>query len=90
MIPKVQIEPDRKGWARLADMYYKYDEDKIRDAKEDIDTLLVFVRTRVLPLYPLFDMPHLRLVYSQQSFLHLSSRRTPNSLRIPTTRTPKS
>ena len=44
MIQKVQIEPDRKGWARLADMYYKYDEDKIRDAKEDIDTLLVFVR----------------------------------------------
>ena len=90
MIQKVQIEPDRKGWARLADMYYKYDEDKIRDAKEDIDTLLVFVRTSVVPLYPLFDMPLLRLVYSQQSFLHLSSRRTPNSPRILTTRTPKS
>lgn len=25
-------------------MYHKYDEDRIRDAKEDIDTLLVFVR----------------------------------------------
>ena len=90
MIQKVQIEPDRKGWARLADMYHKYDEDKIRDAKEDINTLLVFVRISLLLLYPSFDVPLLRLVYSQQSFLHLSSRRTPNSLRIPTTRTPKS
>ena len=40
---QVQIEPDRKGWAQLVDMYRKYDEDRIRDAKEDIDTLLVFV-----------------------------------------------
>ena len=40
---QVQIEPDRKGWAQLVDMCRKYDEDRIRDAKEDIDTLLVFV-----------------------------------------------
>ena len=40
---QVQIEPERKGWAQLVDMYHKYDEDRIRDAKEDIDTLLVFV-----------------------------------------------
>ena len=46
-------------------MYYKYDEDKIREAKEDIDTLLVFVRISLLLLYPLFDVPLLRLVYSQ-------------------------
>ena len=65
MIQRVQVEPDRKGWARLADMYYKYDEDKIRDAKEDINILLVFVRISLLLLYPLFDMPLLRLVYSQ-------------------------
>ena len=90
MIQKVQIEPNRKGWARLADMYYKYDEDKIRNAKEDINTLLVFVRISLLPLYPLFDMPLLRLVCSQQSFLHLSSKRTPNSPRILMTRTPES
>ena len=25
------------------DLYHKYDEDRIRDAKEDIDSLLVFV-----------------------------------------------
>ena len=41
------MEPDRKGWARLDDMYHKYDEERIKDAKEDIDTLLVFVRTTV-------------------------------------------
>ena len=52
----MQVEPDRKGWARLADMYHKYDEDKIRDAKEDIDTLLVFVRVAIPPPYPMFDM----------------------------------
>ena len=56
MIQKVQVEPDRKGWARLADMYHKYDEDKIRDAKEDIDTLSVFVRVTILSPYPMFDM----------------------------------
>ena len=44
---QVQIEPDRKGWAQLVDMYHKYDEDRIRDAKEDIDTLLVFVSTSI-------------------------------------------
>ncbi|KAK7677500.1 hypothetical protein QCA50_019506 [Cerrena zonata] len=42
IIQKVQVEPDRKGWARLSDMYHKYDEDRIKDVKEDIDTLLVF------------------------------------------------
>ena len=56
MIQKVQVEPDRKGWARLADMYHKYDEDKIRDAKEDIDTLLVFVRVAILPPHLVSDM----------------------------------
>ena len=45
----MQVEPDSKGWARLLDMYHKYDEDKIRDAKEDIDTLLVFVCVAILP-----------------------------------------
>ena len=65
MIQKVQIEPNRKGWARLADMYHKYDEDKIRNAKEDINTLLVFVRISLLLLYPLFDVLLLRLVCSQ-------------------------
>lgn len=30
-------------------MYHKYDEDRIRDAKEDIDTLLVFVCITPVP-----------------------------------------
>ncbi|CAL1716593.1 unnamed protein product [Somion occarium] len=41
-VQRVQVEPERTGWARIADMVRKYDEDKIKDVKEDIDTLLVF------------------------------------------------
>ncbi|KAK7691665.1 hypothetical protein QCA50_005064 [Cerrena zonata] len=41
-IQRVQIEPEHKGWARLSNMVREYDEAKIRDVKEDIDTLLVF------------------------------------------------
>ena len=47
-IQRVQIEPDRKGWTGLVDMYREYDEMRIKDVKEDIDTLLVFVRNRSL------------------------------------------
>ena len=89
MIQKVEIEPNRKGWARLADMYYKYDEDKIRNAKEDINTLLVFVRVTIFRSHSFSDITILRLVCSQRSYLHLSSRRTPNSPRIPMIRTPR-
>ncbi|KAK7691028.1 hypothetical protein QCA50_006131 [Cerrena zonata] len=41
-VQRVLVEPDRTGWARISDMVHKYDEDRIRDVKEDIDTLLVF------------------------------------------------
>ena len=40
----------RKGWAQLMEMYDKYDEDRFKVVKEDIDTLLVFVRT-TMPFY---------------------------------------
>ena len=40
----MQIEADRKGWAALVDKYRDYDQTRIQDVKEDIDTLLVFVR----------------------------------------------
>ena len=40
----MKIEPDRKDWAHLIDLYDKLDEDRIKVAKEDIDNLLVFVR----------------------------------------------
>ena len=33
------------GWGAMARTVRDIDEDKIRDCKEDIDTLLVFVRT---------------------------------------------
>ena len=40
------------GWAAIAENIRKYDEDKVRDSKEDIDTLMTFVS---------FDIDHLRI-----------------------------
>ena len=45
---RVQVEPDRKDWGRLVDMYHEYDQNRIRAANEDIDALLVFVSILVL------------------------------------------
>ena len=39
------MEPDRKDWAQLMDVYDKHDEERIQIAREDIDNLLVFVRS---------------------------------------------
>jgi hypothetical protein len=33
------------GFAAMADKMREYDEEKVKDVKEDIDTLLVFVRS---------------------------------------------
>ena len=44
IVQRVQVEPDRKGWGRLMDLYKEHDENRIKVAKEDIDSLLVFVR----------------------------------------------
>ena len=35
--------PGLTGWAAMAKTVRDFDEEKIRDCKEDIDTLLVFV-----------------------------------------------
>ena len=65
---RVQIEPEHKGWGRLADMYRTFDEDRVRDAKEDIDTLLVFVRILAHLISSLYvDDVACRLVCSQPS-----------------------
>lgn len=32
------------GWAAMAETVRAYDEEKVKDCKEDVDTLLVFVR----------------------------------------------
>ena len=48
-VQRVQIESERTGWARLSDLLRKYDQDRIQDAKEDIDTLLVFVGLLIPP-----------------------------------------
>lgn len=34
------------GWAAMARAVREFDEEKVRDCKEDIDTLLVFVSDR--------------------------------------------
>jgi hypothetical protein len=39
------------GWAAMADKMREYDQDKVQDVKEDIDTLLVFVRLSHVPYY---------------------------------------
>ena len=44
-VQRVQIEPERIGWARLADLVRLKHTEKVADMKEDIDTLLVFVGT---------------------------------------------
>ena len=44
IIQRVQVEPDRRGWGRLMDLYEGHDGNRIKVAKEDIDSLLVFVR----------------------------------------------
>ena len=43
IVQKVQVEPERKDWAQMIDLYDKLDEERIKIAKEDIDNLLVFV-----------------------------------------------
>ncbi|KAK7687968.1 hypothetical protein QCA50_009187 [Cerrena zonata] len=41
-VSRVQIDSEHTGWARLSDLYHKYDKTRIQDVKEDVDTLLVF------------------------------------------------
>ncbi|KAK7684417.1 hypothetical protein QCA50_012364 [Cerrena zonata] len=41
-VHRVQLEPERTGWARLYDLVRQFDKDRVEDVKEDIDTLLVF------------------------------------------------
>lgn len=49
------------------------DEDKVKDYKEDIDTLLVFVRHRISCSVPYLDSARSnRLVYSPRSSRHSS------------------
>ena len=40
---RVRLDSERTGWARISDLYQKYDQARVQDVKEDIDTLLVFV-----------------------------------------------
>ena len=40
---RVQIDPERGGWARLWNLTRQFDKDRVEGVKEDIDALLVFV-----------------------------------------------
>ena len=44
--PKIQyvLSGQPTGWAAMANAVREYDEERVKDCKEDIDTLLVFVR----------------------------------------------
>ena len=42
-VHRVRVEPERTGWARIYDLVREFDQNRIVDNKEDIDTLLVFV-----------------------------------------------
>ena len=44
------------GLAALSQAVREYDLERVQNAKEDIDTLLVFVRVTILSPYPMFDM----------------------------------
>lgn len=47
-VQRVLIEYDRTGWAKLYDLVRQFDKDRVEDIRDDIDTLLVFVSSRVL------------------------------------------
>ena len=64
-VQRVQIEPGRIGWARLADLVRLKHTEKVTDMKEDIDTLLVFVSILLLQTLSLADST-IRPVYSPQ------------------------
>jgi hypothetical protein len=42
-VPLVQVAGQPTGWAAMATDIRKYDEDKIKDCRDDIDTLMTFV-----------------------------------------------
>ena len=50
-IPRVRVEPELTGWAKLYDLIRQFDKDRVADVKEDIDTLLVFVRPFSYPVF---------------------------------------
>ena len=78
---RVRIEPERTGWARISDLLRQNDEMAVQDVKEDIDTLLVFVRRyheyfhTSYPQHPHTGLVHFRPVSSQLLSLPLSSNR---------------
>jgi hypothetical protein len=48
--PSLALPNQLTGWAAMAERMRAYDEDKIKDVKEDIDSLFIFVRLSRVPL----------------------------------------
>jgi hypothetical protein len=48
--PPLALPNQPTGWAAMAERMRAYDEDKIKDVKEDIDSLFIFVRLFRMPL----------------------------------------
>ncbi len=42
-IQTVQVVGQPTGWAAMAEDIRKYDEDKVKECRDDIDTLMTFV-----------------------------------------------
>lgn len=69
-------DPSSSGWPAMVKTVRDSDTAKITDCKEDIDTLLVFVRVAVIiSNVDMFLTPH-RLVFTRQFSQRSSSSRT--------------
>ena len=77
-VNRVRHKPKRSGWAKIYDLIWQSDKDRVNDYNEDIDTLMVFVSRRI-SLASFLLCPKLsynRLGSSRQSSLRLSSSHT--------------
>ena len=51
-VQDVRLVGQPTGWAAMAADMKDFDGEKVANVKDDIDSLLVFVRTLSLPMYP--------------------------------------
>ena len=51
-VQDVRLIGQPTGWAAMANNVKEFDAEKVANVKDDIDSLLVFVRIPSLPIYP--------------------------------------
>ena len=51
-VQDVRLVGQPAGWAAMANNMKEFDAEKVANVKDDIDSLLVFVRIPSLPIYP--------------------------------------